>query len=49
MEIENESGSRKVNSLNSLYSISTSYTPQYEIIEFSLYNSDANTLLTGSY
>jgi hypothetical protein len=49
MEVENTSGTRKSNSLNNLYSISTSYTPIKEIIEFTLYNSNGNTLLSGTY
>jgi hypothetical protein len=49
MEIENTSGPRKSNSLNRLYSITTSYTPVKEVIEFTLYNSNGNTPLTGTY
>lgn len=32
VEIENDSGERKYNSINSLYSITTSYTPVLEVI-----------------
>ncbi|CAD8161606.1 unnamed protein product [Paramecium octaurelia] len=47
MEIESET--RKPNSLNSIYQLSTSYTPIKEVIEFVLYNSNGNTLLKGNY
>lgn len=47
--MEIESTVRKANSLNSVYEISTSYTPVKEIIEFTLYNSVGNTLLAGKY
>lgn len=49
LSMEVASTDRKSNSLNSIYSIATSYTPVKEIIEFTLYNSVGNTLLSGKY
>lgn len=49
LSMEIESSTRKSNSLNSVYEIATSYTPVKEVIEFSLYNSNGNTLLAGKY
>ncbi|CAD8178892.1 unnamed protein product [Paramecium pentaurelia] len=47
MEIESET--IKSNSLNSIYQIQTTYTPIKEVIEFTLYNQNENTLLKGNY
>jgi hypothetical protein len=48
MEVEN-AGAKQANSMTPMYTLTTAYTAVEEVIELCIYNSAANTQLSGNY